>query len=110
MNTVRIPLDPPVTIGGKRYDHVKVRPPTYGEFMDNAECLEAQTRDGVRITIEHLDRLKAYCEACVTTGDDQIAEPAVLAAGGFPLARRVRETVLGFLYPPAEPGTTSPTS
>lgn len=107
---ISIPLDPPVTIGTKRYDKVVVRAPSYGEFMDFGEPLEGQSSEGVRVTVEHLDRLKAYCEACTTTGDDAIAEPAVLAAGGFELARKVQRAVLGFLYPPVAGGTTSPTT
>lgn len=107
---VVIPLDPPVSIGTKRYEKVVVRAPTYAEFMRLGEPLEGQTSDGVRVTIEHLDRLEAYCEACTTTGDDAIAEPAVLAAGGFQLARKVQRAVLGFLYPPVAAGTTSPTT
>lgn len=108
---IRIPLDPPVTIGSKRYDFVKVRAPGYSDYMDIGEALTFQTNDGVRMTVEHLDRLKAYGERCVTTGDDTIAEPAVLAAGGFHLARKVHEALCDFLYSPGDTtGTTSSTS
>lgn len=111
MNPVRIPLGNPFKLGEKVYDHIRVRAPTYGDYMDIGEALESQTIDGVKMTVEHLDRLREYAARCVSTGDDAIAEPAVLAAGGFPLARKVREAVLGFLYPPVvAPGTTSPTT
>lgn len=111
MTPVRIPLEPPVVIGTKRYDCVKVKPPSYHDFMDIGEALTFQHDGTVQMTVEHIDRMKAYAERCVTTGDDAIAEPAVLAAGGFRLARQVQEALIGFLYYLRDgTGTTSPTS
>jgi len=111
LNPVRIPLEKPVTIGTKVYDHVKVRAPTYFDYMDIGEALSTRHVDGEGFTVEHLDRLKAYAERCVTTGDDEVAEPAVLIAGGFKLARRVHEVLCDFLYRLQEGvGTTTPTT
>lgn len=111
MNPVRIPLEKPVKVGEKSYDHVRVRAPTYFDYMDIGEAVTTQTTESGRMTIEHLDRLKAYAERCVTTGEDTIAEPAVLAAGGFRLARKVHEVLCDFLYYPVAPtGTTTQTS
>lgn len=108
---VRIPIAP-FTFGSTTYTYVKVRAPSYNDYMDLGEPLERQRNgDGVDIQIQHLDRLKGYAERLVTTGDDAIAEPAVLAHGGFRLARRVHEVLCDFLYlqSPAA-GTSSQTS
>lgn len=111
MNPVRIPLDKPVTIGAMTYDHIKVRAPTYFDYMDIGEALSTRHVDGDGFTVEHIDRLKAYAERCVTTGNDSIAEPAVLLAGGFKLARRVHEVLCDFLYRlQEEAGTITPTT
>lgn len=111
MNPVRIPLETPIKVGTKVYDHIRVRAPTYGDYMDIGEAITTQRTESGSMVIEHLDRLKAYAERCVTTGEDAIAEPEVLAAGGFRLARQVHEVLCDFLYSPAgTTGTISPTA
>ncbi|MEN5084257.1 hypothetical protein ABE438_17390 [Bosea sp. TWI1241] len=109
---VKIPLDPPVVIGTKRYEYVKVRAPGYHDYMDFGEVLQDQRNsEGVLIRVEHIDRIKAYAERLVTTGDDESADPAVLHAAGFRIARRVHEVICDFLYSqPDATGTASPTS
>lgn len=104
---VKIPVEP-YKLGEKTYTYVKVRAPSYNDYMDFGEPLEDQRNsDGVLMRIQHLDRLKGYAERLVTTGDDTIAEPAVLAHGGFRLARRVHEVLCDFLYAQAPAGGTS---
>lgn len=108
---VKIPIEP-FRLGDKTYTYVKVRAPSYHDYMDFGEPLERQRDpDGVSIQVQHLDRLKGYAERLVTTGDDAIAEPAVLAHGGFQLARRVHEVLCDFLYLQSQAdGTSSLTS
>lgn len=108
---VKIPIEP-FKLGDKTYTYVKVRAPSYFDYMDFGEPLERQKNaEDVTIQIQHLDRLKAYADRLVTTGDDAIAEPAVLAHGGFRLARRVHEVLCDFLYLQSQAdGTSSPTS
>lgn len=108
---VKIPLDPPVEIGSKRYEYIRVRAPTYQDFLDIGEPVTFQPSEGEPVAVEHLDRFREYASRCVRTGDDPIADPAVLAEGGFRLARKVQRAIADFLYGPVPAaGTTLPTT
>ena len=108
--TVKIPVKPALVGHSGPIVEVVLREPDFDTYLELGDPVTvARAPDGSIFTVENNVVIRTYIERCLVAPKD----PLVLEAGGFRLARQLRDAVLGFFRAgpsEAEPSKTSATT
>jgi len=102
---IDIPLDEPIRGHGDPVTTVKVREPSFAEYMKLGDpYLLVIGQNGTKHVTEIPDVMAEYCRICVVEPNILICEQ-----GGLKLARKIRTAVQSFFQDVAEAGGGSTT-
>lgn len=105
--TVSIPLDPPIQGPSGPIASIVLREPCFDDYMELGEPYSVgESDESVRFAVERPDVIKAYVRACLVSPTDV----NLLSQASARTARKVRNTVLGFIREADEASEASPTS
>lgn len=91
--TVKIPLFTPLVGHSGPITEVILKEPDFDTYLELGDPVTiARAPDGSIFTVENNVVIRAYIERCLVAPKD----PIILEAGGFRLARQLRDAVLGF--------------
>ena len=103
--TVTIELTKPLIGHGGAVTKVVVREPTFREYIAHGDpIIWVPLPNGGLFPSENLDVIAAYIRICVTEPDALVIEQ-----GGFELARKIKDVILGFFLPAVEEAAGSKT-
>lgn len=108
--TVKIPVTPPLMGHSGPIDEVVLREPGFDDYLELGDPITiARAPDGSVFAVENAVVIRAYIERCLVAPTDLL----LLEAGGFRLARQIKEAILGFFRGELsgdEASKTSPTT
>ncbi len=91
--TVKIPVSPPLMGHSGPIAEVVLREPDFDTYLELGDPVTiASAPDGSVFAVENNTVIRTYLQRCLVSPTD----PILLEAGGFRLARQLREAVLGF--------------
>ncbi len=97
-STVKIPVSPALLGHAGPITEVVLREPDFDTYLELGDPVTiARAPDGSIFQVENNVVIRTYIERCLVAPSD----PLLLEAGGFRLARQLRDAVLGFFR--AEP-------
>ena len=107
-DTVTIPLKNPIKgPNGALFHEIVLREPTFDEVLAHDDPYTvAVSPGGIPFVVENHEVIRSFVDICLVSPSD----PALLQQGGMHLARKVRQTVLGFFRPDAAESADSKTS
>jgi hypothetical protein len=105
--TVTLKLVTPMMVHGTPLTEVVLREPSFNEYLEIGDpfTVAASPGSGVPFIVEDLEVVRKYVRLLVMPPADALA----LEQGGFDLARRMKDAVMGFFRRGEEADAASPT-